>query len=158
MGTTIYCGMFMIQTAPPPGTSNFRQYTDRLLKRFVQPHLRAGAIEVHVLFDDPDTSNQSPKEIERQKRDKSAHLESDHECVLIEPEKALPTDWRGKLLNCRKCRRSLCALLSQEMLILIPSTLRDTGNQIFFTAGGFLGEHRNKCICIRKSGMPQERS
>ena len=40
------------------------------------------------------------------------------------------------------------------MLVLIPSSLRD--NQIFFTAGGFLAEHRNKCLCIRKGGIPQE--
>ena len=70
----------MMQTAPPPGTTTFRQYTDMLLKRFVQPHLQAGALEVHVLFDDPNNSTQSPKEIERQKRNKSVHLKSDHQC------------------------------------------------------------------------------
>lgn len=47
-------GMFLIQTAPPPGVTPFRQYTDMLLKRFTVPHLNAGVQEVHILFDDPD--------------------------------------------------------------------------------------------------------
>ena len=80
----------------------------------IHPHLRAGATEVHVLFDDPDNSTKSPKEIERQKRDNSVHFDSEHECVPIEPEGIVPTDWRGKLLNCRKCKRLLCEFLSQE--------------------------------------------
>lgn len=145
-------GMFLIQTAPPPGISTFREYTDMLLTRFVQPHLRAGALEVHIIFDDPGTSHQSPKEIERQKRDNVITLDSDHECLQIKPHASLPTDWRRKLLNCRRCKRALCAFLSHEMLHLIPSNLRD--NQIFFTAGGFLDQHQNQCYCIRKDGEP----
>ena len=50
-------GMFLIQTAPPPGVTTFQQYTEMLLKRFVLPHLRAGTLEVHVVFDDPDPSS-----------------------------------------------------------------------------------------------------
>ena len=57
--SVILDGKFLIQTAPAP---DFREYTDMLLKQFVQPHLRAGALEVHVLFDDPDNSCPSPKE------------------------------------------------------------------------------------------------
>jgi len=98
-------GMFLIQTAPPPGTCTFLQYTDMLLRRFVQPHLKAGALEVHVLFDDPDNSQCSPKDIERQKRDKAVHIDSDHKCLQIQSHHTLPTDWRKKLLNCRICKR-----------------------------------------------------
>lgn len=145
--------MFLIQTAPPPGTSTFQQYTDMLLRRFVQPHLKAGAREVHVLFDDPDCSHQSPKQIERQTRDKAANIDSDHNCLQIESHKTLPTDWRRKLLNCRKCKRALGAYLSQEMLKLISSNLRE--NQTFFTAGGFVDEHKNQCWCATKHGAPQ---
>ena len=146
-------GMFLIQTAPPPGVSTFRQYTDTLLNRFIHPHLRAGATEVHVLFHDPDNSTKSPKEIERQKRDNSVHIDSEHECVPIEPEGVVPTDWRGKLLNCSKCKRLLCEFLSHEMIQLVPSKLRD--NQTFFTAGGFLNQHRNQCWSVIRSGVPQ---
>ena len=146
-------GMFLIQTAPAPGVSTFRQYTDILLNRFIHPHIRAGATEVHVLFDDPDNSIQSPKEIERQKRDNSVHIDSEHECVQIEPEGVVPTDWRGKLLNCRKCKRLLCEFLGQEMIQLVPSKLRE--NQTFFTAGGFLNQHRNQCWSVTRSGDPQ---
>ena len=73
----------MIQTAPPPGIRTFHHYTEMLLKRFVHPHLNAGAMAIHVLFDDPDYSQISPKLIERQKRDKSANLDTSHECLKI---------------------------------------------------------------------------
>ena len=132
----------------------FRHYTEMLIKRFVQPHLNAGANEIHVLFDDPDYSEISPKMIERQKRDKSAHLDTSHKCIQIDQNSSVPTDWRGKLLNCRVCKKALCAFLSHDMLTVVPSSLRE--NQIFFTAGGFADSHRHKCLCIRKGGTPLE--
>lgn len=40
------------------------------------------------------------------------------------------------------------------MLTAVPSRLRD--NQIFVTVGGFSGEYRTKCVCVRKGGTPLE--
>ena len=69
--------MFLIQTAPAPGILTAKQYADMLFNRIVQPHLTyAGALQVLVLFDDPDNQTESPKEIERHKRDSAAHVES----------------------------------------------------------------------------------
>ena len=82
-------GMFMIQTAPSPGITTFRQYTDMLLKRFTVPHLKAGTKEVHILFDDPDQT-ESPKEIERQLHDHTSCIDADHLCSSIEPLSAVP--------------------------------------------------------------------
>ena len=145
--------VILIQTAPLPGVSTFGHYTDLLLKCFVQPHLRAGATQVHVFFNNPNNSIQSPKEIERQKRDTSAHVDSDHECLDNTVVGAVPTNWRGKLLNCRTCKMLLCEFLSQEMLHLVPPMLRD--NQTFITAGGFVGQQRSQCWSVTKSDDPQ---
>ena len=106
-----------------------------------------------MIFDDPDNSQCSPKNIERQKRDKAVHIDSDHKCLQVQSHHTLPTDWRKKLLNCRICKRSLCAYLSLEMLKLIQSKLKD--NQTFITAGGFLDEYRKQCWCVRKNSVPQ---
>lgn len=152
--TVILEGMFLIQTTPPPSVITFRHYTNMLLKRFVCPHLNAGVKEVHILYDDPNYSQISPKLIERQKRDQSMNIDTSHECLKIESSTPVPSDWRGKLLNCRMCKRALCAFLSHDMLSVAVCFLNE--NQIFFTAGGFDGNHRNKCLCIRKGGTPME--
>ena len=127
-------GMFLIQTAPPPGVTTFQQYTEMLLKRLVLPHLRAGTLEVHLVFDDPDQA-ESPKEIELQLREKSASIDSDHTCITMQPLANAPKVWRSKLLNCRICKRALCNFLSNNMLIQSPKLL--SGNKAFITAGGF---------------------
>ena len=46
-----------------------REYVKFLLARFARPHLNAGASEVHVVFDNPRSMPESPKEIEQARRD-----------------------------------------------------------------------------------------
>ena len=142
----------MIQTAPSPGVTTFQQYTDMLLKRFTVPHLKAGTQEVHILFDDPNQTD-SPKDIERRVRDHTTCIDPDHHCSSIEPFVAVPTEWRSKLLNCRKCKRSLCMFLSNDMLIQAPKLLRE--NQRLITAGGFAGQQQNLCWSVQKNGSVQ---
>ena len=144
--------MFLIQTAPPPGVTTFRQYTDMLLKRFTVPHLKAGVQEVHILFDELDQT-ESPKEIEHQKRDDNSSVDSNHHCVCVEPLANVPTEWRSKLLNCRKCKRALCVFLCTEMLTQAPKLL--SANQTLSTAGGFLGQERSLCWSVQRHGQPQ---
>ena len=141
-------GMFMIQTAPSPGVTTFQEYTDMLLKRFTVPHLKAGTQEVHILFDDPDQTD-SPKHIERRVRDHAICIDPEHHCSSIEPFVAVPTEWRSKLVNCRKCKRALCMFLSNDMLIQAPKLLRE--NQKLITAGGFRGQQRSLCMSVQNS-------
>lgn len=141
-------GMFLIQTAPPPGVSTFKQYTDMFLSRFVNHHLRAGAIQVHVLFDDPDNSTQSPKEIERQKRDSSAHADSEHECLQINPQGVVPADWRSKLVNCRKYKRLLCEFLRRNDT---SSSFKTQGQPDLFHSRGLLESSQKPMLeCIKE--------
>ncbi len=49
--TVILEGMFMIQTPPIATMSNMHEYVKLLLYKYVKPHLRVGANEVHVVFD-----------------------------------------------------------------------------------------------------------
>ena len=53
-------------------------------------------------------------------------------CQLNPKELCPHVDWRGKLLNCRKCKTSLCEFLSKGMIHLVPSN-----NQNFSPLEGF---------------------
>ena len=64
----------MIKTSPSPDLSHFR----------VHLHLKARILEIHFLFDDHGMMENFPKEIEWQKRDKSAIVYSVHECLSID--------------------------------------------------------------------------
>ena len=97
----------MIQVAPIPTMKHMQEYVNFLLTRFVRPHLNAGAIEVHVVFDNPGSMPETPKEIEQARRD--AHSSSspiDHTCTEIHHQTDVPNKWRN-LLGCRSCKRSL---------------------------------------------------
>ena len=62
--------------------SYMADYVEYLLTRFVKPHFGAGCKEVHVVFDNPGSLNESPKEQSR--RDTSAKTTkpaATHECL-----------------------------------------------------------------------------
>lgn len=44
-------GMFIIQVPPAPGIATLGEYTQMIFRRFIDPHLKAGVTEVHILFD-----------------------------------------------------------------------------------------------------------
>ena len=60
-------GMLMIQTPAIATMSTMQDYVKLLHNRYVKPHLIAGAIEVHVVFDHPGGLPEAPKEIEYQR-------------------------------------------------------------------------------------------
>jgi len=61
--TVIIEEMFLIYTTPPLHHKTMKEYTMFLLNRFVTPHFLNGCIEVHVIFDDPDRYEMSPKKL-----------------------------------------------------------------------------------------------
>ena len=72
-------GMFMIQTSPLPTMSFMKDYVKLLVSKYVRPHLQVGVREVHVVFDNPDSPMETPKEIEHRRRDKNI----DHKCTTF---------------------------------------------------------------------------
>ena len=71
-------GMFLIQTPSSPEIATFLEYAQMLFDCYALPHIQAGVLEVHILLDDPGKMTESPKEIERAKRDESTPLDQTH--------------------------------------------------------------------------------
>ena len=57
------------------------------------------AIEVHVLFDDPDSQQLSPKYFERLHQDEPNLVPSDHSCTEFSSDLIIPPKWREKVIN-----------------------------------------------------------
>ena len=68
--STLYDGMFLIQTIPIPNTT-MEDYVKLLLNRFVKYHVDSGVSEVHIIFDHP-KDMLHPKCIEHEHRDQRA--------------------------------------------------------------------------------------
>ena len=62
-------GMFLIHVKPFGRNTTFADYVKFLLGRFVQPHLKKGTKEVHILFNKSPQSNFNPKQWEQETRD-----------------------------------------------------------------------------------------
>ena len=143
-------GMFMIQSSPCPGIITYKQYANMLFQQYIFSHIKMGVKEIHVIFDDPADNNQSPKQIEREKRDNMVNVSVDHHCINITASVKVPANWRGNLLNCRGCKRALCHFLCEELLEIASSSLGNEQN--FFVAGGFLEERRYQCWGTNQAG------
>ena len=63
-------GMFLIQSSPLPSMSCMKEYAQWLLHQYIRPHFKAGVEEVHVVFDTPGSMPETPKELEKRRRDK----------------------------------------------------------------------------------------
>lgn len=62
----IVVGMLMIQTSPLPAMGTMQEYAQFLLNEYVRPHLRVRVKEIHVVFDNPGSMKETPKEIEHE--------------------------------------------------------------------------------------------
>ena len=122
-------GMFLIQIPPIPTMGGMKDYVNLLLTKSVRPHLKAGVIEVHVVFDNPGSLSETPKEIEHRRRD-MAQQKSTHECVQFFSHTCITGSWRT-LLSCRACKKAFINYVAEEMLRIVPSSLY--GNQLFTT-------------------------
>jgi hypothetical protein len=103
--TVLLEGMFLIQTTPISGTSTFLEYCKLLVRRFLMPHLNASVYELHVIFDDPQQMPELPKVIEQKRRDNKQVKISHHQCIDIDDNAKVPSDWRGNIINCRTCKK-----------------------------------------------------
>ena len=59
----------MMQTSPLPGITSMRECAQLLLSQYIRPHLQVGVQEVHVVFHTPELMNETPKELEKKRRD-----------------------------------------------------------------------------------------
>ena len=142
----------------------FYDYTILLVRRWLLTHIASPCTErIHVLFDHPVRIQQSPKDVERARRDKSA---SDLHSLFsidfpIENSTLIPYGgqnfWRKFITN-RKYKGELVKYPSHSFLGIFPNYLK--GRQKYATAGGF--DHpdmRNKafmCYSTNDNFLPIE--
>lgn len=141
--TVILEGMFMIQISPLPTMSCMQDYVKLLISKFLQPHLRCGVKEIHVVFDAPGSQNESPKEIEQYRRDKTVVTRDiQHHCTSFCSDLLLTDKWRS-ILNCRTCKKELSVYIADDLLNLVSHHLHSNqrfvcniGKQAFSIAPG----------------------
>lgn len=125
-------GMFMIQAVPCPTTENMKEYAQSLCVRYIKPHFKRYTREVHVVFDNPGSQTENPKEMEQCRRDAASAAElEDHECMTFESGTEIPKNWSATLA-CRKCKAALTRYLAKEFLRIAPNYMR-VPDQEFFT-------------------------
>ena len=70
--------MFLIHIALQSQHTTIEQYCNMLAKHYILPHFIAGALELHLLFDDQGRFSTSPKAVERQRRYQNTNADHAH--------------------------------------------------------------------------------
>ena len=134
---------------------NLGDYADFQIRQKLLLHLKNGAIELHLIFDDPECQVQSPiaKFFERQHRGQKANpVPDDHCCIRFTEDMIIPPKWRENVLNCRNCKRNLICFLYNHLLERMARKLLP--NHRFVTARGINGAQRNQAWYIEQNGTP----
>lgn len=151
--TVVMEGMFLINITPWSAHKTIGDYADFLIRQHILPHYRCMSKEVHLLFDDPDCQELSPKYFERQHRDKENQVPDDHSCTDFSADLLIPPKWRNNVINCRKCKRKLICFLSNYFMERMKKKLGP--QQKFVTAGGFEGVDRGKAKFVNYNTSPE---
>ena len=85
--------MFLINTKPLRRTKILANYTQLMFERFALEHFKAGASEIHLIFDKPGQQLFNPKQFEHAKRDCTQKMSLQHQHISFTPETALPQAW-----------------------------------------------------------------
>ena len=106
-------GMFLLYAPPPPGTTTVSEFSRILSEWYIAPYFEAGALEVHLLFDDPDRHSVSPKASERRRR--YAAGSTNH--VYYDFTEQLPSSQKwSSVTECCVCKHKLAQSLALELL------------------------------------------
>ena len=116
-----------------------------VLKRFVMKHFLRGCIEVHVIFDDPNRYDLSPKTVERERRDKQTTSDLNHIHSKFEDSLPPSSKWTS-VLKCRECKHNLTTQLAVHMVQLVQPMLLP--GKRFVMAGSFRDRLRDHAVCV----------
>ena len=146
-------GMFMINTSPLGNHTTYGDYAMFLMQRHIISHFSRGCLEVHVIFDNPGQLKNTPKYFEQKRRDDTATVAAGYTCEDLNEKTKLPTKWREKVLNCRKCKRTLVCFLAQFILKHMNTHL--SSHQTFYVAGAFAEPLANTTWFVQGNSSPQ---
>ena len=144
--------MVLLHTNPLARHHTMTDYANMLVNKFIAPYYKAGAMEVHIVFDDPDRHGISPKTIERLCRDGQGPETLGHgQHSLSLPTLPHYSQWQN-VLKCRQCKRSITESLASSLLTVASQYLPPFGK--FVTAGAFTGTNQDKCLSVY-AGCPE---
>ena len=146
-------GMFIINTTPLRKNKTLFDYSLMLYNRFIDCHYKAGAVEVHLIFDKPLTGQFSPKVFEGQRRDDCRSGSTDvHVHITFNPNMPVPSQWREHL-ECRTCKRALVEAIGATYME--HALHRLSGSQSLVLAGCL---REDRALVIKQGSMqPDER-
>ena len=128
--------MFLINTRPLRSTKTITDYAILLFHRFATEYFKAGADEVHFIFDKHTCSQQFyPKKFEQERRD-SSKLKKQHEHTVFTTTTPVPQCWND-YISCRVCKRSIIEAIGLSYLQRGLLLLRN--RQVLVLAGCFQG-------------------
>ena len=78
-------------------------------------HIEQQSIEVHVIFDDPNRYDLSPKTVERERRNKQTTSDLKHIHSKFEDSLPPSSKWTS-VLRCRECKHNLTTQLAVHMV------------------------------------------
>lgn len=131
--------MFIIQTSPLGSNKTLAEYGKFLLRRFAVTYFSRGAMEVHIIFDNPDNLSITPKCFEQQRRDGVNDPTHQHYCDNVQASTKIPPGkWHEQFLKCRSCKRKLVQFLGGYFLSNIGKHIQQ--NQSLYVAGCFDGD------------------
>ena len=132
----------LMDCTPLRHTSTFADYATFLFNRFFSPHYRAGAAEVHLVFDTPSRQQPfNPKCYEHKRRDQRHN----NEHLSFFPNTQIPNSWKS-YVDCRNCKRSVIEALGLSLGLSYVQSARFKlkADQHLIIAG-----------CLPDGGMPQ---
>ena len=132
--SVILDGMFMIHSAPLRSFKTFYEYILYLYTKNIAVYFENDVKYVHVVFDDQNDIQLSPKSIERARRD----IQNEERPVIVtgdfSVEDSLPRNWNN-FLKIRENKQKLVNIISDQFLLFGSSLLQS--NQTLFVGGGF---------------------
>ena len=134
-----------MHTPPLSHHRTILHYATSLLQKYTLTHYKAGCIEVHVLFDNPEGFKVSPKFLEHQRHYPNTAQVVDHKPNDFSPNLPNVRDWE----NIMKCKRNLTEALANAMLQTAAVVLQE--HNTIIVAGSFRGSNCSKAFMVTKS-------
>ena len=118
---SVYCSKACFWSTPKPlGThKSLADYANLLLARHAITQFKRGAIEVHIIFDNPGRLKYTPKYFEQVTHDVAKKPTFDHYCDDLQGSTKIPNvNWQDNILSFRECKRRLVKFLGTSSYFL----------------------------------------
>jgi hypothetical protein len=132
----VYDAMFLLKKRQPvPGKNRFGIFVESIFDKYVlDPFRQDGYKEIHLCFDEQGCDLETPKSIERERRDSTQAVGALYENITENTTTPLPQNW-GTFLANRSNKKAFVAFLSHHFMKLALQKL-PVGKKLI-VSGGF---------------------